>query len=134
MTGRPRDSAEAKRLRGSKHVHTPARNDQEIAVPPCPDWLPPVARDEWKRCAGPLAKSGILAGNHAALFGVYCAAVASHREAVEHLAPEGSVYTTETGVQRASAWVKIKNDAEKIILAAAARFGMDPTSLDRMSR
>ena len=101
-------------------------------IPVCPSWLPPEAKNEWKRLAKKLYQIGILTVNDRATFAAYCVSYAKWKEANEHLEREGSVVLTKNGFEQPSAWVGIANTSQKLMMQAAAEFGLTPSVRSRL--
>lgn len=101
-------------------------------IPVCPGWLLPEAKNEWKRLAKKLHQMGILTVNDRTTFAAYCQSYARWREANEHLENEGSVCLTKNGFEQPSAWVAIANTNQKLMMQAAAEFGLTPSVRSRL--
>lgn len=111
-------------------------NDKEpnanSGVPVCPSWLLPDAKNEWKRLAKKLYQIGILTVNDRTTFAAYCQSYARWKEANEHLEADGSVVLTKNGFEQPSAWVAIANTNQKLMMQAAAEFGLTPSVRSRL--
>ena len=101
-------------------------------IPPCPIWLLPEAKSEWKRLCENLGQLGILTKVDRAAFAAYCQSYARWKEAQEHIDKEGAVFETEKGYQQQTPWVGIANTNQKMMLQAAAEFGLTPSSRSRI--
>ena len=101
-------------------------------IPVCPNWLLPEAKNEWKRLAKKLHQMGILTVSDRTTFAAYCQSYARWREANEHLEHEGSVCYTKNGFEQPSAWVGIANTNQKLMMQAAAEFGLTPSVRSRL--
>ena len=101
-------------------------------MPPCPAWLLLEAKKEWKRLAENLSQLGVLTQIDMAAFAAYCQSYARWKEAQEHINSEGSVFETDKGYQQQTPWVGIANTNQKLMLQAAAEFGLTPSSRSRI--
>lgn len=101
-------------------------------MPPCPVWLLPEAKKEWKRLAENLSQLGVLTQIDMAAFAAYCQSYARWKEAQEHINSEGSVFETDKGYQQQTPWVGIANTNQKLMLQAASEFGLTPSSRSRI--
>ena len=101
-------------------------------LPVCPSWLLPEAKNEWKRLAKKLHAMGILTVSDRMTFAAYCQSYARWKEAQEHLEQEGSVCLTKNGFEQPSAWVGIANTSQKLMMQAAAEFGLTPSVRSRL--
>jgi len=101
-------------------------------LPVCPSWLLPEAKNEWKRLAKKLHAMGILTVSDRMTFAAYCQSYARWKEAQEHLEREGSVCLTKNGFEQPSAWVGIANTSQKLMMQAAAEFGLTPSVRSRL--
>lgn len=104
----------------------------EKGIPPCPAWLLPEAKKEWKRLCENLGQLGILTKVDRAAFAAYCQSYARWKEAQEHIDQEGSVFETDKGYQQQTPWVGIANTNQKMMLQAASEFGLTPSSRSRI--
>lgn len=101
-------------------------------IPVCPAWLLPEAKNEWRRLAKKLYQMGILTVSDRTTFAAYCQSYARWKEANEHLEQEGSVVFTKNGFEQPSAWVGIANTNQKLMMQAAAEFGLTPSVRSRL--
>ena len=107
------------------------RNEPEFGRP---DFRPPpeldaMAKKEWKRLAGELAKLGLLTRADRSVFAVYCQSWSDYIRYTEQLnamrtvtytRTDGTVGITPLVAARKTAWMTLKD--------AAGRFGLDPSS------
>jgi P27 family predicted phage terminase small subunit len=100
-------------------------------MPRCPSHLDAEARREWRRVAPQLYECGLLTVLDADALAVYCACWSHWVAAERHLEEHGLVVLTN-GVERASPWVKIALDAQRMMLLIAGEFGMTPLSRQRI--
>ena len=101
-------------------------------MPTCPAWLKPEAKAEWRRLANRLHEMGVLSVIDRAAFAAYCQSFARWREAQEHIKLEGSVYETPNGMKRPNPWIAISNTEQRLMLQAAAEFGLTPSARSKV--
>lgn len=101
-------------------------------LPKCPDWLEEEAKAEWKRLAKNLNELGILTELDANTFASYCQAYARWREAEEFITLHGSIVKTKSGYWQQVPQVAIAHSNQKIMMQAAAEFGLTPSSRSRI--
>lgn len=101
-------------------------------IPTCPEWLLPEAKVEWNRLAVVMDQMGVLTEVDRAAFAAYCQSYARWKEAQEHIDSSGSTFETEKGYQQQTPWVGIANTNQKLMLQAAAEFGMTPSAGSRI--
>lgn len=103
-------------------------------VPRCPAWLSPLARKEWKRATRELDKLGLMTRLDLALLAAYCAAVAQMAECSEYIEKQGGVVKYLKGRNSQTAMhLSTMRAAQAFIKAAAAEFGMSPSSRGRIT-
>lgn len=98
----------------------------------CPDWLLPEAKLEWERLYENLNQLGILTNIDETAFAAYCQSYARWKEAQEHISSEGSTFETEKGYQQQTPWVGIANTNQRLMMQAAAEFGLTPSARSRI--
>lgn len=101
-------------------------------MPDCPNWLLPEARVEWDRLCEKLSQLGVLSEIDRAAFAAYCQSYARWKEAQEHIDSGCSTFETEKGYQQQTPWVGIANTNQKLMLQAAAEFGLTPSARSRI--
>lgn len=101
-------------------------------MPECPDWLLPEAKAEWERLCEKFSDMGVLTEIDMAAFAAYCQSFARWKEAQEHIDEEGSTFATDKGYQQQTTWVGIANTNQKLMLQAAAEFGLTPSARSRI--
>ena len=102
-------------------------------APPCPKWLDPEAKKEWKRLAKKMEAMVILTeADMAALVG-YCQAYARWNEAEEFVAQHGSIAKTPSGYWQQVPQVSIAQTYLKIMERLACEFGLNPSSRSRIA-
>ena len=100
--------------------------------PVCPEWLEDEAKAEWKRLAKNLFELGLLTDLDVAAFASYCQAYARWKEAEEFITQHGSIVKTKTGYWQQVPQVAIAHSNQKIMMQAAAEFGLTPSARSRM--
>lgn len=100
--------------------------------PVCPDWLEEEAQAEWNRLSETLFEMGILTDLDVAPFAAYCQAYARWREAEEFISKHGSIVKTKTGYWQQVPQVSIAHSNQKIMMQAAAEFGLTPSARSRI--
>ena len=134
MAGRKPKPTKLKRLEGNpgKRKMNTKEPDPGTENPNCPTWLLPEAKREWRRLAPKLNQMGVLTEADRATFAAYCQAYARWWEANKHIERDGSVFSTEKGYQQQSPWVGIANTNHRLMMQAAAEFGLTPSSRSRI--
>ena len=134
MAGRKPKPTAVKKLEGNpgkrklnKKEPVPAKG-----IPDCPDWLLPEAKQEWNRLAALMEQMGVLTEVDRAAFAAYCQSYARWKEAQEHIDRDGSTFETDKGYQQQTPWVGIANTQQKLMLQAAAEFGLTPSARSRI--
>lgn len=100
--------------------------------PKAPDWLEEEAQEEWKRLARPLFEMGVFTDLDIAVFAAYCQAYARWREAEEFISQHGSIVKTKSGYWQQVPQVSIAHSNQKIMMQAAAEFGLTPSARSRL--
>lgn len=101
-------------------------------APPCPNWLAPEAKKEWRRLSRQMESLGILTDVDQKAFASYCQAYARWREAEEFLEQHGTIMRTPSGYVQQMPQVSIAQTYNKIMLKLAAEFGLTPSSRSRI--
>lgn len=116
-----------KRLRGQR-IHNPNEPVPQpgLECPQPPEGLSLLARGVWERLAPDLWRTGVLTEWDRDAFGVYCSAVANHREAQALVDERGVVVTSERGGVKNPA-MQVVRDCATTILQYGARFGLTPS-------
>ena len=104
----------------------------EDKMPECPEWLEEEARAEWDRLAVPMFRLGLLKDLDMAAFAVYCQAYARWKEAEEFISQHGSIVKTKNGFWQQVPQVTIAHQNQKVMLQAAAEFGLTPSARSRI--
>lgn len=98
-------------------------------APPCPVWLLPAARREWRRVVPELLRLGLLTVVDRAALAGYCQAWAKVEAAERAIARNGLM--TEDGKARPEVGIAAKEWA--MIRAFCAEFGLTPAARTRMA-
>lgn len=133
--GRKPKPTALKVLEGNPGKRELNKNEPKISQanpPACPEWLEEEAKNEWNRLAKILFEMGILTDLDIAAFASYCQAYARWREAEEFLTQHGSIVKTKTGYWQQVPQVSIAHSNQKIMMQAAAEFGLTPSARSRM--
>ena len=101
-------------------------------APPCPKWLEPEAKKEWRRLAKQMESEGVLTDIDMAAFASYCQAYARWKEAEEFLTQHGTVVQTPSGYWQQLPQVSIAQTYNKIMTKIATEFGLTPSSRSRI--
>lgn len=135
MAGRKPKPTAVKELEGNpgKRKLNAKEPKPEPGAPKCPSWLHPDAKKEWKRIAKNLEHLGILTEVDVNAFAAYCQSYARWKEAQEHISKEGSTFETASGYRQQSPWVGIANTNHRLMLSAAAEFGLTPSARSRIA-
>jgi P27 family predicted phage terminase small subunit len=96
-------------------------------VPRPPSWLPPEARDEWKRVLPSLIERRVLTTTDMGSVETYCLAAGTVRRCQETLAAEGDTIETNTGRKRHPAFQTLFQ-AMTEMRRLAAELGLTPAS------
>ena len=99
---------------------------------PCPKYLLPEAKKEWKRLAPVLMNMGLLTAADAVPFAAYCTAYARWREAEDEITRHGSIYKDNEGRIRPNPYIAIANQQLREIKSFAAEFGLTPSNRSAM--
>lgn len=105
---------------------------RKTSLPKCPDWLEEEARNEWHRLSKNLYELGLLTDLDVQAFASYCQAYARWREAEEFITQHGSLIKTKSGYWQQVPQVSIAHQNQKIMMQAAAEFGLTPSSRSRI--
>ena len=93
-------------------------------APPCPKWLEPEAKKEWRRLAKKMEQLGVLTEVDMAAFAGYCQAYARWKEAEEFITPSG--YWQQVPQ------VSIAQTYLKMMQKSAEQFGLTPAARSRI--
>ena len=117
---------------GKRELNTFEPVPKKTSLPKCPDWLEEEARNEWHRLAKNLFELGLLTDLDVQAFASYCQAYARWREAEEFITQHGSLIKTKSGYWQQVPQVSIAHQNQKIMMQAAAEFGLTPSSRSRI--
>lgn len=128
--GRRPEPGQAKVLRGDfrrdRHTHGPK---VATGLPPCPKWLPRLARRHWAEIAPKLAESGLLATLDGDVFALHCDTAAKFAEVAAILQRiEDCVELNPQGDQVVSALFSLRNTLHAQLFKTAREFGMTPAA------
>lgn len=135
MRGRRPTPTRIKLLTGNpgKRPLNPHEPRPEPALPECPRELSPLARQEWERLSGELAKLDLVTHLDRAALAAYCGAYALWAEAMEQVQKFGTMVKSPTGYPIQSPYLAIANRQAEIMLRVASEFGFTPASRSRIS-
>lgn len=113
-----------------------------MPLPDCPQWLSPVAQQEWARVMSEFEHTGLITPVDMAALACYCQAFARWVQAEQQIEHEGSLVRepviTRSGhhngkykIKRHPAVMNSK-DAQALMLHSAALFGLNPVSRTRV--
>ena len=101
-------------------------------APPCPKWLEPEAKKEWRRLAKKMEQLGVLTEVDMAAFAGYCQAYARWKEAEEFISKHGSIFQTPSGYVQQVPQVSIAQQNLKIMQSFCSEFGLTPATRSRI--
>ena len=115
-----------------KRPLNPFEPTPDAKMPDCPEWLEEEAKAEWNRLAEPMFRLGLLTELDMAAFASYCQAYARWQEAEQFISQHGSIVKTANGFWQQVPQVTISHANQKIMLKAAAEFGLTPSTRSRI--
>lgn len=121
-------------IRGSR-IRGPHKSgiDAPPGVPPAPEWLGEIARQEWARIVPMLEASRVMSPRHQQTLAAYCDALADMIDADRELKANGATFMDDKGrVSNHPAWNR-KRDARNQMLKFAAEFGLTASALARVT-
>lgn len=126
--GRPAKPAQSKVIQGNFRKDRDSHGPQvEIALPPCPKWLPRLARKHWAELGPELVKTGLLSIIDGDVFALHCDSMAKFEEVTKQLKDlEAMLDKTPTGYQVQSALFTIRSKLHEQIVKTGREFGMTP--------
>ena len=101
-------------------------------APPCPKWLDPEAKKEWRRLSKKLEQLGILTEADMSVFASYCQAYARWKAAEEIISSHGFISKTPSGYLQAIPHVAIAKEYARIMNRCAEQLGLTPSSRSRL--
>lgn len=103
-------------------------------APERPEWLTPLAADEWDAVVPGLTGLDLLKPEDAAVLAVFCESVAEFRLATQELEDNGSIfYEAKQGLIPHPA-VAVRRNAGARVQALAKEFGLTPSSEQNLAR
>ena len=105
----------------------------EASIPDCPPELGPVAKREWDRLVGDLAKLRLLTSLDRAALAAYCGAYALWAESTEAIQKYGAMVKSPTGFPMQSPYLAVANRQAEIMMRIASEFGFTPASRSRIA-
>ena len=134
IPGRKPKPTELRIVEGNR-AHRPLPKPVKTAplLPPCPQWLSPIAKTEWKRAAPLLHKLGLLAREDMAAFAGYCENYAVVTQCANYIKRKGGYakYLCGKNSQTVPHLVAM-NRAWQNLRAFCAEFGLSPSARGRM--
>ena len=129
MRGRKPTPTAIKELEGNpgKRPLNKAEPKPVKKAPPCPKWLEPEAKKEWRRLSKQLELIGVLTEVDQAAFASYCQAYARWKEAEEFISQHGTIVKTPSGYWQQVPQVSIAQTYLKIMNKIAEQFGLTPS-------
>ena len=128
MPGPARKPTALRIVHGTRDKRKNTREPKPGGVAQMPDWLDPLASDEWDRLAPDLVRIGLLTKADEVEFAIYCQAYAEIVEAEAALLAGGKTQTTKDGFERKSPWLSVRDEAWKRLHQAAQQFGLTPSA------
>ena len=101
-------------------------------APPCPKWLEPEAKKEWRRLAKALEAMGVLTEADMAACAGYCQSYARWKEAEERITDRGLVIRTPSGYPQQVPYISIAQQYLKLMQQFAEQFGLTPAARSRI--
>tara|TARA_R110002051_G_scaffold183583_1_gene253091 strand:+ start:241 stop:714 length:474 start_codon:yes stop_codon:yes gene_type:complete len=140
--GRKKLPTKIKEIQGSINSSREIKNEMQVSalseLPDAPEWLTPLAQNEWQNVTNELLSIGMLHQIDLILLAAYVNAISLHIEMEKYLMEKGRVnhYYNEDGSLRHSQCkpeVKISNDSLSNALKIAVQFGFTPSSRGSIS-
>ena len=140
--GRKKIPTQIKKMQGSLNSSREIKNEMQVStlnkLPDAPNWLTPLAQNEWKNVTNELLSLQMLHQIDLVLLAAYCNAISLHIEMEQILMEKGRVnhYYNDDGSLRHSQSkpeVKISNDSLANALKIAVQFGFTPSSRGSIS-
>jgi len=124
---------------GTRHYHRNKEDlDQEPQpdpnIPPCPDHLDLIAKQEWMRMVKELDECGILTNLDMAVFAAYCNNYSLWVRNTIIVNQEGDMVEAPSGYKIQNPALGIANRAEEKMIKAAAQMGITPSSRSGVKR
>lgn len=141
--GRPKTPTQLALVKGTRKDRINDKEPEPTAAEiEAPDWLDPMALEEWERLAPDLIAKGVLTAWDVQAFAEWCDAASTVRFAAMRLAEEGHIVEQpvfdrngkETGVRVVTnQWFYIQRTALEVTAKRAARFGLTPAERSGVS-
>lgn len=142
--GRPPKPTRLKELQGNPGKRALNKSEPQFSTEglTCPRWLPAEARKEWRRVAKLLVSQRVATAADRAALAAYCVSYARWQQAEDELTRGGlsqeiPVTNKKGGVvgmkQIARPEVMIAQQYQRLMMAAATKLGMDPSSRSKVS-
>ena len=141
--GRKKTPTRVKELQGTVEKSRLVENEMTAelctTMPPAPEWLSEVAKQEWNKVTLELFNKQMLHQIDLRLIEAYCNAIALHIETEQMLRDKGriQIFKNADGSlkhMQAVPYQKIANDALDRALKLATQFGMTPTARTSISQ
>jgi P27 family predicted phage terminase small subunit len=134
VTGRKPKPTAAKRLAGNPGKRPLNQGEPQFLGPKPrkPAGLPYYASVFWDKLAGPLYENGLLTVADVPVFEGLCYTFHFMKEAAKILKSDGQITTDEKGLKRKHPANQLFRDNYKLLMQAAAEFGISPSSRSRM--
>ena len=135
--GRKKKPTKIKELQGTLKPERVLENEMQVSlvpeVPMPPNWLTPIAKEEWLKICHELFNKNMLHAIDLRLIEAYCNAMALHIETEQMLREKGriQVFKNPDGTIKHTQSVpfqKIANDALDRALKIATQFGLTPSA------
>ena len=126
----------ALRILEGKPGHRPLnlREPQPLrGIPPRPECLDEIARQEWARVTVELDRLGLLTQVDMAPLASYCQAFSRWYQAEEWIKRKRMVFTTPNGFLQKRPEVTIAHEAMRLMHRFAVEFGLTPSARTRLS-
>lgn len=142
MPGPPPKPTALKKAQGNPGKRALNKSEPSFGGPlDCPEWLLPLAKEEWTRVAEQLAALDMLQSVDRAALAAYCQAYARWMAAEQEVMEEGQTFkepikdkqNNVVGYKiRRHPATTIAKDERAAMLRASALFGFDPSSRSRL--
>ena len=133
MAGRRPKPTHLKLLQGNPGKRPLNANEPKPSaeLPPPPDHLSDLAKQEWQRMGEHLVKLGLLTMIDRSAFAAYCVVWTRWVEAEEALTKTGPVVKSPSGYPMLSPFYTVANQSLSQLRAYLTEFGMTPSSRSR---
>lgn len=111
----------------------PVANPSGPSVPGMPEGMTRAGQSVWGRLVGLIAAMCPLRETDADALRQYCEAVALWRRACDALEDAELILVTPNGAYQANPLLKVRGQAEAVMLKLSERFGLDPASRRRLA-